>query len=411
MLHYGVIVPTSVKKNSFIPKLLSKHADPPFEFLNSLSGVLFSDIAIQKFVKDEDRHQTLTVTREKGRPLRTFSSGERKKALLQYCLHQEPDFIVLDNPFDHLDQQSRSELMESLAEIGRNIHLIVLVNRAEDMPDFITQVYQMTDDRYELRPLLSKVNKTQKELINIPKHLLPQEFYRQTELIRFENVFVSYKGEPVVRDISFTVNQGDTWQLVGPNGSGKSTVLSLITGDNPKAFGQNITLFGKPKGSGESVWELKQKMGYYHTTLTELFDRNHTVEQMVLSGFFDSVGLYKIPTKYQREKTKAWLELVGLYPFKDTYFNRLSTGQQRVALIIRALVKQPPLLILDEPTEGLDDKNAAVVINLLNSIGNKGNISLIFVSHRVEKNLHADYILELIPHERGSFGKIYKNEN
>lgn len=411
MLHYGVIVPASVNKSPFIHKLLYGKADEPFKFLNSQTGVLFSDITVQKFVKEEDKHQTLTITEKKGRPLRTFSSGERKKALLQYYLRQEPDFIVLDNPFDHLDQKSRSGLMRGLEEMGHNMHLIVLVNRTEDMPPFIAKIYRLAEDNLQLIPFSPEMKKSPGKLLNIPEHLLVQKPYGQKELIRFKNVNVSYKGEPIIKDISFTINQGETWQLVGPNGSGKSTILSLITGDNPKAYGQDITLFGKPKGSGESVWELKQKMGYYHTTLTELFERNHTVEQMVLSGFFDSVGLYKIPTKYQREKTRSWLELVGLQPFKDTYFNRLSIGRQRVALIVRALVKQPPLLILDEPTEGLDDENAEVVINLLNSIGHKGNISLVFVSHRIEKNLRADYVLELVPHKNGSYGKVYKNEH
>ncbi len=241
MFHCGIIVFTAVNKNTFVSALLNGNAHPPFDFFNGKSGVLFSDMAIQKFIKEEDKHQALTITRKKGRPLRTFSSGERKKALLEYYLKQKVQFLVLDNPFDHLDQKSRIELGQDLEEMARKIHLIFLVNRAGDIPDFISKIYQLEQNN-KITPYIPSVNRNSQGLVQIPGHLLVQQPYRETQLVHFENVNVSYKGESVIANISFTVNQGQTWQLVGPNGSGKSTILSLITGDNPKAYGQNILM-------------------------------------------------------------------------------------------------------------------------------------------------------------------------
>jgi molybdate transport system ATP-binding protein len=228
-------------------------------------------------------------------------------------------------------------------------------------------------------------------------------------LVKFNNVCVSYNDKKIVKEINWTIKKGEFWQLIGPNGAGKSTLLSLITGENTKAYGQDIYIFGQKKGSGESIWDLKKRIGYFSTTLTELFSRNQTLEQLILSGFFDSIGLYKKPEESQIYIVNQWLKIINLLEHKKTPFLKLSLGQQRLALIIRAIIKQPPLLILDEPLEGLDDENSTLVTQLINYLISTSTITILYVSHRLESKLLPKLILELVPQKEGSIGIIKTN--
>ncbi|MNF83834.1 putative ABC transporter ATP-binding protein YlmA [compost metagenome] len=221
-----------------------------------------------------------------------------------------------------------------------------------------------------------------------------------------ENVSVSYDDRKIIDNISWTIKQGEFWQLIGPNGSGKSTILSLITGDNPKGFGQNLFLFGRKKGTGESVWDIKKQIGIFTTSMTDLFQKGHTLEEMILSGFFDSIGLYIEPTTHQKQIVSQWLEVIEMTHLRKKRFIDLSIGQQRVGLIVRAVLKHPPLLILDEPVEGLDDENVDMVIQLINTIKQETNVSILYVSHRIESGLAPTSVFELLPAATGSIGKI-----
>ncbi|MEI7736859.1 MAG: ATP-binding cassette domain-containing protein, partial [Ferruginibacter sp.] len=200
------------------------------------------------------------------------------------------------------------------------------------------------------------------------------------------------------------------WQLIGPNGSGKTTMLSMIYGNNPKAYGQNLILFGKRKGTGESVWEIKEKIGYFSSAITLEFDRSDTLEQMIISGFNDSIGLYIHPTDLQIQRAAAWLQLLKMYEQRKQLFRNFSMAQQRLILIARAMVKHPPLLILDEPTAGIDDESAELFSALVNKIAAESNTAILYVSHRDEQGLAPKYIFELEPGTDGSTGKVYLHE-
>jgi len=220
------------------------------------------------------------------------------------------------------------------------------------------------------------------------------------------DVSVSYDGRQILNKISWTINASEFWQIVGPNGSGKSTILSLITGDNPKGYGQDLILFGRKKGSGETVWDIKQNIGYFTSTMTQFFSRMDSIEKMVISGFFDSVGLYIIPSELQVKTAHDWLKIIGLYEDRNKPFCFLPLGRQRIILVARAMVKHPPLLILDEPTSGLDDTNVAIFTALINKIAAESTSAILYVSHRAEKGLTPQYVYELIPGNNGSEGRI-----
>jgi molybdate transport system ATP-binding protein len=403
MKHWDLLLSNQVDKKDFIENLLSGKIQGKLSIFNGLKGILFSDIAIQKLIEEEFRHDSIEATTDSNRNLRTFSSGERKKEFLKYCLKQNPDYIILDNPMDHLDQASRLELSTAIETISNSVWIIQLVNRTADLLPFISNKAQIEDDSFELKDITIENHSLESNEYKIPIH---KEHFEDGVLIKMNAVSVSYDERPIIDSLSWTIKQGEFWQLIGPNGSGKSTILSLISGDNVKGYGQDIELFGRKKGSGESIWEIKKKIGSFSTSMTDLFNRNTTLEEMILSGFFDSIGLYRQPTTLQRKIVAQWLDLIEMTPLKNKIFNRLSIGQQRVALITRAVLKHPPLLILDEPIEGLDDHNVALVIQLIHTIKRETNITILFVSHRIEPNLSPNSVLELQPSATGSKGVI-----
>ncbi|WP_264551342.1 ATP-binding cassette domain-containing protein [Flavobacterium sp. N2038] len=406
MQHWDILLSNQVNKKAFIDTLLSGEAKDELAVFNNQKGILFSDIAIEKFIEKEYQYDSVEAAPDSHRQLRTFSSGERKKEFLKYCISQKPDFIIFDNPFDHLDQPSRVTLAESLKELTNAIGIIQIINRMVDVLNFVPNKAEIKDNTFKLYPV-SKTENHFKTLNTaaIPKAIDPHSFH-ESVLIKMENVSVSYDERKIVDKISWTIKQGEFWQLIGPNGAGKSTILSLITGDNPKGFGQDLFLFGRKKGSGESVWDIKKQIGIYATSMTDLFQKGHTLEQMILSGFFDSIGLYTEPTTHQQQIVSQWLEVIEMTALRKKRFIDLSIGQQRVALIVRAVLKHPPLLILDEPVEGLDDENVDLVIQLINTIKQETNVSILYVSHRIEAGLAPTSVFELVPTPTGSIGKI-----
>jgi molybdate transport system ATP-binding protein len=406
MQHWDILLSNQVNKKAFIDTLLSGEAKDELAVFNNQKGILFSDIAIEKFIEKEYQYDSVEAAPDSHRQLRTFSSGERKKEFLKYCISQKPDFIIFDNPFDHLDQPSRVTLAESLKELTNAIGIIQIINRMVDVLNFVPNKAEIKDNTFKLYPV-SKTENHFKTLNTaaIPKAIDPHSFH-ESVLIKMENVSVSYDERKIVDKISWTIKQGEFWQLIGPNGAGKSTILSLITGDNPKGFGQDLFLFGRKKGSGESVWDIKKQIGIYATSMTDLFQKGHTLEQMILSGFFDSIGLYTEPTTHQQQIVSQWLEVIEMTALCKKRFIDLSIGQQRVALIVRAVLKHPPLLILDEPVEGLDDENVDLVIQLINTIKQETNVSILYVSHRIEAGLAPTSVFELVPTPTGSIGKI-----
>ena len=402
----AILINNNVDKKRFISTILTKNAPDKLHNYNNLKGCLFSDIAIKKYIEEEYKYDIVKIATNNNRKLSEFSSGERRKIFLKYCLSQKPDFIIFDSVFDHLDSNSQIELANRIKKLSKNFDIIQLVNRADDILNFIETKYHIEDNNFNLQQLKTN-KKTYTSNFNeeIPNTLKKIDFEGDT-LVQFNNVCVNYNNRTIVKNINWTVKKGEFWQLIGPNGAGKSTLLSLITGENPKAYGQDIHIFGRKKGSGESIWDLKKRIGYFSTTITELFSRNQTLEHLILSGFFDSVGLYQKPQKTQLFAVEQWLKIIKLTAYKNTAFLKLSSGQQRIALIIRAIIKQPPLLILDEPLEGLDDENTTLVTQLINLLVLKTEITILYVSHRMEPRLLPKTIFKLTPSKEGSIGEI-----
>ncbi|WP_369753928.1 ATP-binding cassette domain-containing protein [Flavobacterium sp. WC2409] len=403
--HWDILLSNQVDKKAFIETILKGKSVGKLSHFNTKSGMLFSDIAIANFIKKEYQYDSIEAATDTTRKLSSFSSGERKKVFLNYCIKQEPDYIILDNPLDHLDINSRKSITIALEELAKKVLLIQIVNRNTDLHSFILNKAHIQNNSFVLEDLKLAEETTTTYFKSIPDAFDPI-VYQDTILIQMNGVNVSYLEKPILKTINWTIKKGEFWHLLGPNGSGKSTLLSLITGENAKGYGQDVYLFGKKKGSGESIWDIKKNIGYFSTAMLDLFQKRDTLEQMILSGFFDSIGLYTQPTSLQKKLVSQWLELINMTHLKNNIFNQLSIGQQRLALIVRAVLKHPPLLILDEPVEGLDDENAALVTQLITVLSQKTDMAILYVSHRSEPNLKPNAIYELTPQTNGSTGEI-----
>ncbi len=395
------------EKEQLIRELRATRFPAALPFLEAKNGLFFTNDALQYFLKEEVRHDLFYVSPLNGISLATSSDGEQKKALLYHLLAQDPDFLVIDDVFGNLDIKSRSGISEQLRAATAHTTIIQLFGRRGDLLPFIEEVWVLRGGQLfpihqtEIPDLSNKEAKTNAVIPPAPD----AHAYLENPLIAFTDVTVHYEDRCILRNIKWQINKGEYWQLRGPNGSGKTTLLSMINGDNTKAYGQDIRLFGYQKGTGESIWDIKQHIGYFSQHILRFFERADSAEYMIVGGLLDSIGLYQAPTDLMMQQSHSWLKVLGLYEQRAKPFINFSSGEQRIILIARAMIKHPRLLILDEPTAGLNDNDAALVVHLINQVAAETQTAIIFVSHREETDLQAPFIFELIAGEEGSRGK------
>lgn len=303
------------------------------------------------------------------KPLVTLSSGELRKYQLTRALLGGPKILVVDNPYIGLDPRTRTLLTNLLAALSASTMLVLVLSRAAEIPPFITHVIPVTDGEAGEK--------------------IPRETYLDSILppavIRLRNVTIRY-GERVILDsLNLTVRQGEHWALTGANGSGKSTLLSLICADNPQAYAHDIELFGRPRGTGETIWDIKRQIGFVSPELHRAFRMDAPALDIVTSGHFDTEGLFRRPSAEQRSIALRWMDEFGIADLADQPFLRLSSGQQRLCLVARAFVKDPALYILDEPLQGLDETQRKRVKVLLDKYCGAPEKTLLMVTHYPEE--------------------------
>ncbi|MEQ4925228.1 molybdate ABC transporter ATP-binding protein ModF [Proteus hauseri] len=357
---------------------------------------------IQMQIKDNER--CLLLAKQFGieyllsRRFKYLSTGESRKVLLIQLLMNQPDLLILDEPFDGLDVDSRRALNELLALLHQqNLTIVLILNRFNDIPDFIQHagllincelvaqgekqqilsdsVIRQLSHSETLKDLTLPVQDSPDAIPALPPTLSP---------IVLNEAIVSYNDKPVLHHLSWEVKPQQHWQILGPNGAGKSTLLSLITGDHPQGYSNDLTLFGRKRGSGETIWEIKRHIGYVSNALHQSYRVSSSVKNVIISGFHDSIGIYQAISDKQLKLADEWLTLIGLTTQANSPFHSLSWGQQRLILIVRALVKHPTLLILDEPLQGLDTTNRLLVQRFIDIMISNSNTQLLFVSHHQE---------------------------
>jgi molybdate transport system ATP-binding protein len=352
-----------------------------------------------------------------GRGMRFLSSGERRRTLLARLLLQAPAVAVLDAPFEGIDARSRELMHAMLARLlASRTRVLLLTRRPEDIPPGITHVLLLDEGRVvargprqELSPVPSKASSPKNSIRLPPLPAEPDVAGTDTDapLIELQDVHAHYGENAVLDGVNFRMERGEHLCLAGPNGCGKSTLLALVCGDNPRAYGQSVRVCGQLRGGGEPVWELKRRFGLVSNALHLDYPKRTRVRDVVLSGFHDTLGLYENCSSAELTAALAWLEALGLGAQSVQRFDALSFGTQRLVLIARAMVKAPPILILDEPCSGLDGPNRARVLELIEQIGASGRTTILYVSHEAEETPRCiRRRIEFRPRPEGGFALV-----
>lgn len=310
-----------------------------------------------------------------------LSSGEHKKLQLVQALWLRPQLLIIDEPFTGLDKQSRANLLDIFNKVADKGTTLVLITNDVQLPSCINRFAEIEDGQLKVVESAQDFSQDDaRERKPLPYFLQQEpEIINQT-MVELKNVSVRYGDKVVLKNVSWTVKAGEKWLLQGPNGSGKSTLLSLLNGDHPQAYSSDIWLFGAKRGSGESIWDIKEKVGIISPEMHWYFDKNATVWHTVASGFYDSIGWF-MDVKYEEKKRmEQLLDFFDLLPYKNQLLHTLPLGKQRLALLARTIIKNPPLLILDEPCQGLDVAQTTHFNAVVDELCAHGN-TLIYVGH------------------------------
>ena len=326
-----------------------------------------------------------------------LSSGELRKMVIASSIFSQPRLLIIDNPYIGLDKEARLQLTNLLQTLSteHGIQIMLVVNRTKDVPEFITHVVEVNDmtvgEKLTREEYMKKAEKaaTGKSATALLSRILslpykPEE-YHATNVVDMHNVSIRYGERTILSNLDWTVRNGEHWALTGRNGSGKSTLLSLVCADNPQSYACDITLFDRPRGSGESIWDIKKHIGYVSPEMHRAFRSNVTAERIVASGFSNAVSLYVKPAPSHHATCLFWMQVFGIGHLASTSFLKLSSGEQRLVLLARALVKDPELLILDEPLHGLDEPNRQRVKQIIEAFCHRKNKTLIMVTHYEEE--------------------------
>jgi molybdate transport system ATP-binding protein len=340
-----------------------------------------------------------------GRSLLSLSNGETQRVQLARALCHPLRLLILDEPFAGLDKASREHFKAVLERLmGTALRVLLVTTRLEDLPRRVTHLLCVEGCRVVAagprRSTWAELKgRTFPEPLGAPasRRRVPQvsNASRRRDagaprgddvpLVQLNKVTVRYGDATILRNVNWTIRSGESWALLGANGSGKTTLLSLLLGDNPQVYANDVVVFGQRRGSGESVWELKQRIGWVSPELHLHFNDAATCFEVVASGFHESIGLFERPTARERAAVRAWLARFQLLEFADVPLFALSAGWQRMALLARALVKEPQLLVLDEPCQGLDGEHRQWLVNTVDSLIRAQAVSVIYVTHRLEE--------------------------
>ena len=310
-----------------------------------------------------------------------LSSGELRRLQLIKALMTQPRVLIMDNPFIGLDAQTREQLRLLLQRLiaERGLQLILVVSREEDIPDFVTRVVGPL-------PLSSPEGREPANIVepNSP----PWEGLGEASaspIISFRNVTLRYGERTIFANLNWEVQRGERWALHGRNGSGKSALLGMVCADNPQSYACDISLFGRRRGTGESIWDIKRRIGYVSPEMHRAYLKDLPSIEIVASGLHDSIGLYVRPRPEQIGICKEWMRVFGIEELAERTFMKLSSGEQRLVLLARAFVKDPELLILDEPLHGLDTERREMVRSIIDAWCSRPEKTLIMVTHYPEE--------------------------
>ncbi len=356
-------------------------------------GELFSDRIETPRWRELER--TLRISHTIQKRINFLSSGELRKLLIAVALTDDdmPGLLILDNPYIGLDSRSRKVLDDILPELAAGgTSVMMMVCDPADVPDYADSLITM-----ENMTLTGRYDRGESSLRDIAARLfdfavdtsaLPRPADRVLapdageEIVRLESCTVRYASAVILTDVNWTIRRGERWALAGPNGSGKSTLLSLIHADNPQVYANKVSLFGRRRGTGESIWDVKRRIGYVSPEMHLYFNAGScTALEVIARGLMDTVGFFTRLGERELTKARRWVRLLHIEDIADCRFTALSSGQQRMVLLARTLIKNPELLILDEPLHGLDSARKRAVRAIVNTLAARDGTTLIYVTH------------------------------
>ena len=323
----------------------------------------------------------------------SLSSGELRKFLITRALMCEPSVIILDNPFIGLDEKSRAALDSMLSTLRERTGLqtILVLSQTKDIPLWVDKMLPVCDltvyapvsmeEFFSSGKFIGRLFPDSPAELSLPGAVDVRNVTDYRNVLQMKGVSVSYKGRKILNDVDWTVAKGENWALLGENGSGKSTLLSLVCGDNPQAYANDIVLFDRRRGTGESIWDIKKRIGYLSPDIHTYYLEDIPCLKVVASGFFDSIGLSRECTEEQYATARKWMEVFGASYLAGRSFVRISYGEQRLVLLVRAFVKSPEVMILDEPLHGLDSGRKALAKRIIEKYCSDPSKTLIYVTH------------------------------
>lgn len=352
-------------------------------------GNILAGIAESRPGLRDELYRTFGMKGLLKRQILSLSSGELRKLQLVKTLLTDPRVLIIDNPFIGLDAGMRAMLQNFLEKLTRQTRLqvILVVSRHQDIPPFITHVVEVRDmtvmPKVTRQAYLAATQSPQADADPDAKTtnavLLADK--ERTPILSFHGVTVRYGSHTILDNLDWTVRLGECWAVCGENGAGKSTLLSLVCADNPQAYACDICLFGRRRGTGESIWDIKRRIGNVSPEMHRAYVKNHPAIDIVASGLHDSIGLYQRTKPDERQQCLQWMERFGIQDLADRSFLKLSSGEQRLCLLARAFVKDPELLVLDEPMHGLDTANRTKVRNIAEWFCHRPGKTMIMVTH------------------------------
>ena len=386
--------------------------------VTTAQDVIFSGILANRPLTPEDKARCdeiadlLNIRPLLQKNITSLSTGEMRKTLIARALIKAPNLLILDEPFDGLDEIARQSLSESINHLMTSfVRVILVVHRLEEIVSQITHVLfikegqlfmqgpkeylltsenisqlygcdlQLERDNGRYRVSFGKDGRESMDTAPVSEEKLPP---LPDVLIEMRDTTVQYEGHVVLDHFNWVMRQGENWAILGPNGSGKSTILKLILGDNLQGYANQVILFGRQKGTGETLWEIKKRIGAVSSELQIQYRKKMSAYDAIASGFYDSIGLYQHPTPDQKKIVDQWIQVLRIEDIAHQPFHQLSYGQKRMILLARAMVKSPVLLIVDEPCHGLDIPNRKRVLDILERIGHTETHLLYVTNHREE---------------------------
>lgn len=343
-----------------------------------------------------------------SKPINQLSSGELRRMQLAKQLSTTPQLLIIDNPYIGLDVEARAMLTHVLERLSQSLTLIFVVSRSEDIPPFIQKAIIVEDKRVS-SPLPASAfahfeygkeqESKQEDWLFLPPVVENFEASQSNRVVDFRHITIAYGRRTILKDLNWEVKRGEHWALTGENGAGKSTLLSLVCADNPQAYACDIRLFGYKRGGGESIWDIKKHIGYVSPEIYSTYRKPLSALQIVASGLRDTIGLYGKATQADIDRSKLWLSAFHALHLAERNYLQLSSGEQRLVLLVRAFVKNPDLLILDEPFHGLDNTTRHHAQRVIDLYMRNPRKTLIMVTHyNDELPSCIDHHLKLVKH-------------